>query len=52
MLFLSNLNRTVCKNSGDPDQMPYSVVSDQGMICLSMSIKKFSTLQLFSLLIN
>ena len=27
-------------NSGDPDQMPHSVVSDLGMHCLPLSNKK------------
>ena len=27
-------------NSGDPDQMPHSAASDQGMHCLPMSHKK------------
>ena len=38
-IFIRNL-----ANSGDPDQMPHSVVSDLGMHCLPMSHKKDSML--------
>ena len=35
----------VFANSGDPDQMPYSVASDLGLHCLSVTLLGVSRLQ-------
>ena len=42
--FYSNLNRSFCKQSGDPDQMPHFAVSDLGLHYLPTSHKKGSWL--------
>ena len=38
-------------NSGDPDQMLHSVVSDLGLLCLAITILWVSRLKLFKMLI-